>query len=377
MFEKEKIYIAGPECFYSDGVIRLAAMKQLALSRGFGVTLPNDHPLDMENPDRQKRADSIFADLKKIMLETTVVMADLEAYRGSEPDSGTIYELGMAYGKGARCYAYTRDKRPLAFKDQKYVLKDGKVYDEHGTPAPYKDLPFCPSIIGSTKVVEGDFDDCLKMLMVDIEEEKKAEGLRGAQVERKVQESLESEGLEEKAVKSQCEKKEQPVVYLAGPERYAEDAKAIYEKMQKLCEAHGLKALTPVSWAEGVKKMETDCAYTAAANQFDSWQQQVRNCDAVIANLNNYRGYECSNDVAFECGMGFQLGKKLFGYMDDARPAKEKIPGVNTDAGYKDMTGADIEDFDYPLNLMFSSSMDIMEGKFEDIIGKVAEKLCK
>ena len=32
MFEKEKIYIAGPECFYSDGVIRLAVMKQLAIS---------------------------------------------------------------------------------------------------------------------------------------------------------------------------------------------------------------------------------------------------------------------------------------------------------------------------------------------------------
>lgn len=57
-------------------------------------------------------------------------------------------------------------------------------------------------------------------------------------------------------------------------------------------------------------KMDTDCPYTAAANQFDSWQQHVRNCDAIIADLNDYRGYECSNDVAFECGMAFQLGKK-------------------------------------------------------------------
>ena len=74
--------------------------------------------------------------------------------------SGTIYELGMAYGKGARCYGYTRDKRPLAWKDQKYVLKDGVVYDEHGKEAPYKELPFSPAIIGSTKIIEGDFGDC-------------------------------------------------------------------------------------------------------------------------------------------------------------------------------------------------------------------------
>ena len=104
MFKDEKIYIAGPECFYTGGYEMLGAMRKYAESKGFGVTLPNDHPLDMGNPDLQKRADSIFADLKAIMLDTTVVIADLEAYRGSEADSGTIYELGMAYGKGARCY---------------------------------------------------------------------------------------------------------------------------------------------------------------------------------------------------------------------------------------------------------------------------------
>lgn len=96
----------------------LAAMKSIAEAKGFGVTLPNDHPLDMENPRSQKAGRQHFCDLKKVMLDTTVIIADLEAYRGSEPDSGTIYEIGMAYAKGARCYGYTRDKRPLAWKDR-------------------------------------------------------------------------------------------------------------------------------------------------------------------------------------------------------------------------------------------------------------------
>ena len=362
MFQKEKIYIAGPECFYTGGYDMLAAMRAESIAKGFGVTLPNDHPLDMENPDLRKRADSIFADLKAIMLDTTVVIADLEAYRGSEPDSGTIYELGMAYAKGARCYGYTRDKRPLVWKDQKYTLKEGKVYDEHGKEAPYKELPFSPCIIASTKIVEGDYGDCLKMLMTDIEEEKKYKGLRGYSVDYTA---------------ARTYKSDRPVVYLAGLERYDKDAEEIYKKRKELCASYGLCALTPSDWAEGVEKIDTDCPYTAAANQFDSWQQHVRNCDAIIADLNDYRGYECCNDVAFECGMAFQLGKKMYGYVDDIRPAKEKVPNLGEEHEYRDMTGANVENFNYPVNLMFSCSMDIREGKFEEVIREIAKEICK
>ena len=113
MFSEERFIYCGP--------------KRPSIAKGF----TGDHPLDMENPDLRKRADSIFRHLKAIMLDTTVVIADLEAYRGSEPDSGTIYELGMAYAKGARCY-----------KDQEIYAERGR--DEHGKEAPYKDLPFSP-----------------------------------------------------------------------------------------------------------------------------------------------------------------------------------------------------------------------------------------
>ncbi len=114
-FEKEAIYIAGPECFYTQGFSMLDAMRRRAESLGFQVTLPNDHPLDMTNEDLQKRADSIFADLKVSMNNSTVIMSDLEAFRGPEPDSGTVFEIGMAYA-GIRSYGYTRDKRSMAAK---------------------------------------------------------------------------------------------------------------------------------------------------------------------------------------------------------------------------------------------------------------------
>ena len=165
----EALYIAGPECFYTYGYDALGAMKARAEALGFSVTLPNSDPLDMENPDLQKRADSIFANLEKVMLDTTAIVADLEAYRGAEPDSGTVYELGMAYAKGAKCYGYTRDKRSFATKNPNTRLQDGKVTDEFGNHPFYGQLPFSPTIIGSTKIVEGSFEDCLQMMILDKE----------------------------------------------------------------------------------------------------------------------------------------------------------------------------------------------------------------
>lgn len=363
MFEKEKIYIAGPECFYAGGPAMLNAMRRRAESLGFGVTLPNDHPLDMGNPVLQKQADSIFADLKVVMNESTVIIADLEAYRGSEPDSGTVYELGMAYARGIRCYGYTRDKRSLAWKDQKYALRDGILYEEHGKPAPYPQLPFSPCVVGSTKIIEGDFDDCLKMLMTDIEEDYKLVGKRGYKVDESFYRT--------------DSQNSRPVAYLSGPERYDEDAARKYGMMKQVCERHGIDARTPLDWADEVKELHTDNLYTRTANLFDNYQQQVRNCDLIIADLNDYRGYECCNDTGFECGMAFQLGKALYGYMDDARPMKERVPHLGEAREFRDMTGCNVENFDYPLNLMFGCSMEILEGRFEDVIERIASDFFK
>lgn len=353
-FEKEALYIAGPECFYTYGYDALAAMRARAESLGFQVTLPNNHPLDMSNPNKQKRADSIFLDLQEDMNQTTAIIADLEAYRGAEPDSGTVYELGMAYAKGAKCYGYTRDKRSLATKNQKAVLVNGIVYDENGIPMPYAQLPFAPSIIGSTKIVEGDFDDCLKLLMIDIEEEQKRKAYRETLVDDSRTVTM---GVHEK-----------PIVYLAGFERYQENGEDIFRKMKDLCRRNGLEAVCPLDQAPGVERMKTENPYVWAANVWDNCQQHVRNCDLVIANLNNYRGYEISNDVAFECGMGFQLNKKLYGYMDNTDKLIHKIPHLGEKKEYRDQTGSNVENFDYPANLMFGSSMTIFQGTFEETL---------
>lgn len=358
---KEAIYIAGPECFYKYGFDMLASMRARAEALGFSVTLPNNDPLDMENEDLQKRADSIFDNLKKIMLDTTAIVADLEAYRGSEPDSGTVYELGMAYAKGAKCYGYTRDKRSFHTKNLKTIVKDGKVIDELGNCEMYGKLPFSPCIVGSTKIVEGDFDDCLKQMIIDAEEAYKFQAGRNILIDHSKTVTLKD--------------RTKPVVYLSSFERYQDDAEKIFGRMKQICEGYGFEVYTPIDKADGVRDKKTENPYMWAGQLFDNYQQHIRNCDIVIANLNDYRGYEVNNDVGFECGMAFQLGKKLYGYMDNTAPSINKIPHLGEDKEFRDHTGSNVENFNYPANLMFACSMDIFEGKFEEVIKDIAKDI--
>lgn len=46
--------------------------------------------------------------------------------------------------------------------------------------------------------------------------------------------------------------------------------------------------------------------------------------------------------------------------MDNADKLINRIPHLGADKEYRDQTGSNVEDFDYPANLMFGSSMDIL-----------------
>jgi nucleoside 2-deoxyribosyltransferase len=158
-------------------------------------------------------------------------------------------------------------------------------------------------------------------------------------------------------------------------DRYDSDVEPKYQAMKEICNNYGLEAVTPLDQAPGVEKIITDNPYTWATNVLDNYQQHVRNCDIIIADLNDFRGYELSNDVGFECGMGFQLGKKLYGYMDNTDHMIYRIPHLGKDKEFRDQTGSNVENFNYPANLMFACSMKIFEGNFEEIIKKVVEDL--
>lgn len=356
---KECIYIAGPMCFYADGYPRWYVMRDRAKVKGFSVSMPNDKELKLDHEDLRKNADTIFANCCDCMNDSTAILCNLEFYRGADVDGGSLYEVGMAYAKGARCYGYTRDKRPMVWKYQGGELRNGTVYDRKGRPLPYANLPFSPNVIGSMKIVEGDFDDCLQVFALDTEELRKHAGRVPAP----------------SSPSASPRRGGAPVIYLAGPERYDVDCLEVYERMKALCRERGLQAVVPTDAAPGVTPVESDDPYTNAYSIFERQQQHVRDCDILLANLNDFHGWEPDSDTSFECGMAFQLGKALYGYMADARRMIDRIPNLGPDHEYRDACGCNAENFDYPINLMFSSSMPIWEGNFETALDKTVEDL--
>lgn len=345
MYRDESIYIAGPECFYPNGFQILGALRRVSESYGFRVSLPNDRQLKLDDPNPQRNADVIFDNCAVSMNDSTAIIADLETFRGTEPDGGTIYEIGMAFAKGLRCYAYTRDKRSVAKKVQHAFVKDDQPRYPDGSVLPHPQLPFSPCVVGSCKIVEGSYHDALTVMMQDIDEERKLKGGRCAKACP--------------APEAAAGKNARPQVYLAGLARFCHDDPAAYDGLKAKLGALGCDVVTPFDWA--VAKTELEDPLAQAYNLFDNWQQHVRDCDILIGELSDYHGLEPSSDVSFECGMAWQLGKKCVGVMSDTTITFKRIPHYSDSPA--DVAGSGVENFNYPLNLMFSSSMPIVQGE--------------
>lgn len=215
-------------------------------------------------------------------------------------------------------------------------------------------------MIGSTKIVEGDFDDCLQVFSLDMEEKRKRAAFPAPPVVHSRTE-LPNQGM--------------PVVYLAGPERFDSDAAEKYAAMKALCAEKGLYAIVPTDEVPGIPAPDTDDIYTNAYLTFLRQQQHVRDCDLILGNLNYFHGWEPDSDTSFELGMAYQLGKKVFAYMDDTTRMIDRIPNYGPQRQYRDACGCNAENFDFPINLMFSACMPIFEGSFESALDQMLQAL--
>ncbi|MCX2456026.1 nucleoside 2-deoxyribosyltransferase [Lacticaseibacillus nasuensis] len=336
MAKAESIYIAGPECFFDNGNEVLKSMRVLAESHGHTVTLPNDDPLKMDNKDLRLNAESIFNNLEKVMAETSLIIADLDQFRGAEPDSGTVFEIGMAYARGIRTYGFARDTRPLVWKDQRLTKTSTAVFDEHGWLHQYTFLPFSPLIMATTKVVEGTFEDAL------------------------VQAELDNYQLNPSSTATQTlsELTRRPRVFVALMNYYDPQVQQKARSELSALQRAGYELSFP--YFEAFDGNETVSVWLNKL--LTENQRRVDEADIFVAELNNLRGYESANDVGFLSGYAFERGKQLFGFMADTRPMIEKIPNTLRDGKYKDIADRDVENFNYPINLMFACSMKISEG---------------
>ena len=165
-----------------------------------------------------------------------------------------------------------------------------------------------------------------------------------------------------------------PKAYLAGTEIFFTDSDETQEKYHQLCDKYGIIGYYPPDIApedefkEYVKK--DDSLHEMELQLFTHDLNQIKRTDIIIANLNDYRGNEPDSGTAVECGIAWGYGHRCFAFIDDARPMKERFKGVKKvkeDGTATDKDGANLEDFDSPLNLMFCE-FTIFEGGLEEAL---------
>ena len=148
-----------------------------------------------------------------------------------------------------------------------------------------------------------------------------------------------------------------PRIYLAGPEVFLPDARAVGERKRALCAEHGLEGAFPLDaqlGLAGLAKPEQARRIAAAC------EGMGRSCDALIANLTPFRGVSMDCGTAFEVGFVRALGRPVLGYTNVTadyharceawRRAAPPLPDA-------DCPDAQIEDFDGAENLMIEAAI--------------------
>lgn len=162
----KKIYLAGPDVFRHDAVEHGQTLKDLCASFGFAGL----YPLDNSAPaglDKPALAHWIYQANIGLIRQADAIMANLNAFRGQEPDSGTIFEVGFGIALGKPVWVYTNDGRSLV-EQVSVGQEQGREIDLQGFTVEDFGLNLNLMIGCSARVVVGDARDCLEKMVAEL-----------------------------------------------------------------------------------------------------------------------------------------------------------------------------------------------------------------
>ena len=147
-------------------------------------------------------------------------------------------------------------------------------------------------------------------------------------------------------------------VYVAGHDIFRADAAIWAESVRDLLARLGHQALIPLDGDE-----------VTANGIYQANIRMILSADAVLANLNPFRGDEPDSGTCFEVGFAVAQGLPVIGYLSDGRRQIDKVGDGDAERPL-DANGQLIENFGLPLNLMLSIPCRIVVG---DLSAAVAE----
>lgn len=149
-------------------------------------------------------------------------------------------------------------------------------------------------------------------------------------------------------------------LYLAGPDVFRPDAAAHGRTLVALCAEHGFRAVFPLGQA-----LPAGAPHEVARHIYRANLAHIDACDAVLANLDFFRGAEPDSGTCFEVGYAVARGKPVVGYVPEAGSFAQRIrqrhPAVVAPAG-TDANGWQLEEFGLPLNLMLGVPCRVVVG---------------
>ena len=117
MMTQPRVYLAGPDVFEPDARQRFAQLAAWAQAQGLQAIVPMDAEGEPARPDElpQQAAQRIFlANLARLDAADGMV-ANLMDFRGTEPDSGTVFEVGYAVACGIPVLRIKRGRSSSTF----------------------------------------------------------------------------------------------------------------------------------------------------------------------------------------------------------------------------------------------------------------------
>lgn len=151
-------------------------------------------------------------------------------------------------------------------------------------------------------------------------------------------------------------------VYLAGPDVFYPAAQQLAEEHKALCRRHGFEPLHPI-----------DQPTLTAKHIFDTNIELLKRADAVVANLEAFRGAEVDSGTAFEVGFAIARGIPVVGYLLSNETVADRVerylgPLSSQNGVLRDSEGNVLENFGHPVNLMLAESCSIVTGTLEDAL---------
>lgn len=163
----KEIYIAGYDVFKIDSIQIGRYYCELCDKYGFKGLYPLDNVVDFKQ-NKNKIAQDIYKANVELIKKADIIIANLNAFRGKEADSGTIWECGYAKALGKEVYGYMKDDKTYldTFKSDEKQLINGTYVDMDNMLIEDFDYSINLMIACSVnKMVFGNFEDCLKELV--------------------------------------------------------------------------------------------------------------------------------------------------------------------------------------------------------------------